>query len=275
MRLLARLRADLSTGKNLEIYLTALIALVVGVLGVFDVVDTKVVGAATLATLALLAVNALGPRHHVAELESRIMRLNELVEKRIAGEVAADAFLATTRQGLEQRIVRADDIRIAGVTLNRTIRNHVGELENRLRRGASIKVLLIDPDGTAPLEAARRSTIPDRPEVFEHRIKSTIDLLRHLAGTPDVPGRIEVRFMSFVPAFGLVLIDVDSDDGIIDVELGTHRSPGPDPVFTLRARHDHRWYQHFHAEFERMWQVSRPASATDGFATSGDKFSEV
>ncbi|MEV1172365.1 hypothetical protein [Nonomuraea sp. NPDC049784] len=57
---LKRLRADLSTGKNLEICLTALIALVVGVLGVFDIVDTKVVGAATPATLALVTVNALG-----------------------------------------------------------------------------------------------------------------------------------------------------------------------------------------------------------------------
>lgn len=44
---LKRLRTDLSTGRNLEIYLTALIAPAVGVLGVFSVVNAQVVAAAT------------------------------------------------------------------------------------------------------------------------------------------------------------------------------------------------------------------------------------
>lgn len=255
MRLLDRLRADLSTGKNLEIYLTALIALAVGVLGVVDAVGSQVVGAATLATLALIAVNALGPRHQVADLETQVVQLNRLVQEKISGQVAADDFLVTDRRELDAQIARANDIRLVGVTLSRTIRNHVGDLEHRLLRGASVKVLLIAPDGTATQEAARRSTIPDHPEVFENRVKATLDLLRHLADVPG--GSLEVRFMSFVPAFGLALIDPEGDDGIIHVELGTHRSPGPDPVFTLSARRDHRWYQHFHAEFDRMWEVSR------------------
>ncbi|TDD20640.1 hypothetical protein [Nonomuraea diastatica] len=71
---LKRSRTDLSTGRNLEIYLTALIALAVGVLGVFSVDNAQ--------------------------------------------------------------------------------------------------VLLIDPQGTVPEEAARRSTIPGRSEVFEHRVST-------------------------------------------------------------------------------------------------------
>lgn len=268
MPLLDRFRGDLVTGKNLEIYVTASIAAVLGVLGVVDLVSPKVVGAATLATLGMLAVNALNPRHQVADLESQVSALSELVREKIAGEVSADAFLATGKKDLEDELSTATDICIAGVTLSRTIRNHIGDLERRLMNGASIKVVLIDPATTTSQEAARRSTIPDDPQIYEHRLKPTIDLLRHLAATPSATGQVEVRFMPFVPAFGLTLIDPETQQGRIHVDLYSHRSPGPDPVFTLTAQRDHRWYQHFHAEFQRIWEVSRPPSAADGFNPS-------
>ncbi|MEV5558594.1 hypothetical protein AB0L44_33490 [Nonomuraea wenchangensis] len=242
-----RLRADLLTGKNLEIYLTALIALAVGVLGVFDVVDAKVVGAATLATLALVAVNALGPRHQVTDLEARVAELNRLVETRLAG----DTFLGTERKGLAEQVGRARDLRLAGVTLSRTVRGRVEELRKALERGATVKVLLIDPSGGVPEEAARRSTIAGRGEVFEHRVTSTLHLLAGLSGA------IEVRFMPFVPAFGVVLLDPADDDGVAYVELGTHSTAGRDPVFTVTRRRDHFWFEHFTAEFDRLWEVSR------------------
>lgn len=253
MRPLQRLRADFSSGKNLEIYLTAAIALVVGVLGVFSIVKPEIVGAATLATLALVAVNALGPRHQVADLESRVADLNRLVEAKLAG----DSFLTTERKGLDERVARAGDIRFAGVTLSRTVRAHVDDLRKALGRGASVRVLLIDPKGTVPEEAARRSTISDHSDVFEHRVTSTIYLLQ------DLKEAIEVRFMPFVPAFGLVLLDADDDDGVIHVELGTHSAAGRDPVFTLTPRRDHFWFEHFKAEFDRMWEVSREATEDD------------
>jgi hypothetical protein len=255
MRPLQRLRADFSSGKNLEIYLTAAIALVVGVLGVFSIVKPEIVGAATLATLALVAVNALGPRHQVADLESRVADLNRLVEAKLAG----DGFLSDERKDLKQRVVRAADIRFAGVTLSRTMRAYVDDLQKSLERGASVQILVIDPTGSVPEEAARRSTIPDQPDVFEHRVRSTLYVLRDL----HPKERLEVRLLPFLPAFGLLMLDPDDDDGVVHVELGTHRSPGRDPGFTLTAGRDHHWCRHFKAEFDRMWEVSREATEDD------------
>ncbi|MET8985977.1 hypothetical protein ABZW49_11055 [Nonomuraea wenchangensis] len=100
---------------------------------------------------------------------------------------------------------RARDLRLAGVTLSRTVRGHVEELRKALERGATVKVLLIDPSGGVPEEAARRSTIDGRGEVFEHRVTSTLHLLEG----------------------------------------------------TVTRRRDHFWFEHFTAEFDRMWEVSR------------------
>jgi hypothetical protein len=36
-------------------------------------------------------------------------------------------------------------------------------------------------------------------------------------------------------------------------------------VFTLRPDRDGHWYQHFQAEFDRVWEHGRPADASDGF----------
>ncbi|GAA2205812.1 hypothetical protein GCM10009850_012700 [Nonomuraea monospora] len=255
MRPLARLRADLATGKNLEIYLTASIALAVGVLGVFDLVNTKVVGAATLATLALVAVNALGPRHQVAELEKQVARLVE------AGGQAGGDFLSGDTTGFDARVAHALELRFVGVTLNRTVRSYVNDLRKALERGASVKVLVIDPAGPVPEEAARRSTIPDQPEVFEHRARSTLYLLR------DLPARdrLEVRLLPFVPAFMMFAADPGDDDGLVHVELGGHRSPGPTPGFTLSNRREHAWCQYFVAEFDRLWEVARDVTDADWY----------
>ncbi|WP_052424342.1 hypothetical protein [Nonomuraea candida] len=253
---LARLRADLSAGKNLEIYVTALIALVVGVLGVFDLVEPKVVGAATLATLALVAVNALGPRHQVAELDRRVEELGRLVEAGLPG----GELLSEEVKDLHARVAHAGDIRLAGVTLNRTIRSYVDELGKALERGASVKVLVIDPSGPVPEEAARRSTIPGQPDVFEHRARSTLYVLRDL---PAPRERLEVRLLPFTPAFMMILLDPADDDGVIHVELGSHRSPHAAPGFLLTGRRDHHWCRHFTAEFDRLWEVAREITDAD------------
>lgn len=252
MNPLQRLRADVVEGKNLEIYLTVFVALAIAVLGVFSIVRTEVVAAATLATLALVAVTALGPKRQVARLELKVADLSRLVEAKLAG----DAFLTSVKHGLDERISRADDIRIVGVTLSRTVRSHVETLSADLARGASVRVLIIDPASSVPAEAARRSTVPDYAEVFEHRVKSAILVLGALPG-------VELRFLPFLPAFGLVLLDPDVDVGVIHVELGTHRSAGRDPVFTLTPQRDRFWYEHFKAEFERMWEVGREAEDAD------------
>jgi len=74
-----------------------------------------------------------------------------------------------------------------------------------------------------------------------------------------------VRFLPFVPAFGLVLLDSERADGRIYADIYSHKSAGGDAVFALDPRRDGQWYRHFEAEFDRVWEVGRPADASDGF----------
>ncbi|WP_199550880.1 hypothetical protein [Streptomyces sp. N35] len=262
MRFLRRVRQDLSSGRNLEIYTTALLSITLAVLGALDLASGKVLAAATLATLALLAGGLLGSRRQVDDLA-------EQVRSRLAGDLGAQEFFARDKPELVDQLRQARDIAIVGVTLSRTLRNTVSELQRRAGAGARIRIALIDPTSSAPAEATRRSTLTERPEVFDNRLRPSLDLLRELADdrtrADASSGRVDVRFVPFVPAFGLVMIDTRQPGGLIHVDIYSHSSATGDAVFTLLPGRDGPWFEHFEAEFERIWAVARPAGPSDGF----------
>jgi hypothetical protein len=260
VRLWRMLVMDLRNGRNFDLYVTSLIALMVGVLGAFEVVNASVLAAATLATLGLVAVGSLGGRHQIASLTSTITELATLVTQGLAETPSADRLFSASTSGLDVELRRAKDIRIVGVTLCRTIRNHMLTLQRRLEQGAVVRIAVIEPGSGALLEAARRSSIPDSPQIFENRLRPTIDLLRQLVDAPKVTGRIEIRLLRFVPAFGLILVDPEDLDGRIHVEVYSHRFAGREPTLALVGDRDPRWYRHFLQEFDQIWATGRDLS---------------
>ncbi|MDH5507412.1 MAG: hypothetical protein OEZ02_09340 [Anaerolineae bacterium] len=59
---------------------------------------------------------------------------------------------------------------------------------------------------------------------------------------------IEMGYLPFVPAFGLLCSDAGQDDGIIYVELNGRKSLGPDPAFVDRKINDIKWYPFFNVQ---------------------------
>lgn len=66
------------------------------------------------------------------------------------------------------------DIRIIGVTLGRTLRNQYAVIEDRLLRGAVVRIAVIAPVCRVLEEAASRTAIPDTPELFDGRLHPTL-----------------------------------------------------------------------------------------------------
>ena len=240
--------------RQLDLVLTIAVAVLVGVLGALDVVGPTITGGATLTTLGLLAISSLHSRSAMHSLTRSVRALGD----RVGGGTSADRLLSPAT-GTGPDLSQARDIRIVGVTLARTVRNQYAALQDRLAAGATVRIVLIAPAPTTLAEAARRSTLPDRPEIFEHRLHSTLDLLDTLAArSAGGPGRLEVRLLDFVPAFGLVGVDADADAGHLRVDIYSHRCGTPEPSLPLNAGLDARWFRHFTGEFERVWAAGRP-----------------
>jgi uncharacterized protein DUF5919 len=235
--------------RSLDLLLTLAVAVTVGTLGMFDVAGGPVLAGATLATLGVLALGSLTTR---AQMRA--------VSTGLAGLAAppTDRLLSASTSGADADLGAAHDIGIIGVTLSRTVRNQMTALQQCVRRGGTVRIAVIDPAGDVTAEAARRSTVPGSPDVFVHRLRPTLDLLARLAATPG-PGRVEIRLLDFVPAFGLLAVDAAGPDGHLRVDVYSHRFGGREPALHLRAGRDPAWYPHFQAEFEQIWAAGRPA----------------
>jgi hypothetical protein len=245
---------------DLEIYVTVALSLVLGLLGIFDVVNTPIVAAATLGTLALLAFSNLVSRTQLEEVRETVGKLATTVGRVVADEVPADRFLAVKAPAMQEDLRGADDIRLVGVTLSRTVRDLAGSLERRLRAGARVRVVIIDPESSAPLDAVARTLGVTSADLYRPRIASTIEILSHLASGAAARGGVEVRLLPFVPAFGMYLIDPGERDGRVYVEMYQHRSLEPNPCFALQAERDGHWYPFFVHQFDILWESARPAS---------------
>ncbi|MBO4209934.1 DUF5919 domain-containing protein [Micromonospora echinofusca] len=247
--------------RSLEVYLTILVAAAVSLLNLFDVVDAELVATATLGILALIALDLLQNSQQVQRVGDALRELNAHAGSRSGPR---ERLIGPTDGTGRPVLDRATDIRLIGVTLNRTIRSNLAELEQRLAAGALVRVAILDPDGAAVREAARRNGVPEDAAVFEHRLRPTIDALRYLATCARPPGRLEVRLLSFVPAFGMTLVDPDSADSSGTVDIYSHHPTGRELVLHLRPGQDPDLHRHFRAEFDRIWHSGRPAPVGPG-----------
>jgi len=266
MHWLRKVGKDLSEGRNLEIYLTMLVSLVISVLGALNIVQAEVVATVTLATLALLAFSTITNREQIATFQKQVETLSALVEENVLGKIRAGSFFLAGEPRHEAKFQNAKNIYIAGTTLTRTVTNYLGVLEQRLKEGASIRVIIIDPKSDAATQSALRSYGVKNDEFYRNRIKPTLDLLNILASLPDLKGKLELRFLPYTPSFGLTLIDPDTVDGSIYVEIYQHKSLELHPTFVLDARRDEKWYRFFQHQFEALWSSARAADPTDGYS---------
>jgi hypothetical protein len=260
-----RIRADLGRGHNSDLYIAVTVAIVVAVLGIVGVVDERILAASTLAVLAVMATSALSSRH---QLEDVATALAQLAASQV-GNTPADRFLSATPPGRDLPVGTATEIGLVGVTLTRTIRDMLPVLDRRLRAGAKIRVLLIDVDSDANIEAVSRSKKADASDFYRNRVSSSIDLLRVLAEAARDDDDLQLRLLPFVPTFGMCLTDSSDAHGRIQVEMYQHRTLEGNPSFDLRAGRDQRWYALFTEQFETMWASGRPLALSADQEPSG------
>lgn len=252
----ARIRHWRWSGWDLEVGITVAAAFVIAVLNLLSAVDANVVSAATLGMLAVLSFDILMTRHRSERDVWAVRRMADTVAE--ACRPSADRLISVAGLAHHPNLGGAREVRLAGVTLSRTIRAHLPALEQCLWAGGSVRIAVIDPGGTVADEAARRDGLPGGGSIFRHRLRASVDLLRHLAGSAGDAPRLYVRSLSFVPSFGLVIADHGTGDGMIAVEMYSHQPGGREPALLVTAARDPVSFHHFQEEFEQLWAAGHP-----------------
>jgi hypothetical protein len=211
-----------------------------------------------LAVLALIAISGLWERNRKL---SRIEKLSEegrnLAQRYLSRKVYASDFFLSERPLSEKDFSSAHTVYLVGLTLARTSREFLYVLGQRLVAGATIRFIIIDPESEAVLQEIASRSFEAPSKYWRDTLKSVETVIEALAKTPNGQGTLEVGYLPFVPAFGLIIIEPHQTHGKCVVELYQHKSAAPHATFELQASEDQYWYKYFVDQFDILWSSCR------------------
>lgn len=240
MRLLQRIWDDVKKGENVDLYVTVVVALGLVLLNLVGLAPQNWIAPITLAVLGLLAISTLGSRYRLEELSRRLTQSSDTL--------FLDEFPARLKDDFEA----GTEIWLVGVTLSRTIKTYYTAIERKLRKGHTIKVLLVHPEGPAV-------------EMAETRIYGRMDLKRTCGDIRNTlqdlcdlrtiaPDHLQIRTIQNPLSYGVIAINPDSPLGVLYLEHYPYKVPGGSrPKIILQAK-DGRWYEFFREEIHLLWE---------------------
>ncbi|MEO0984591.1 MAG: hypothetical protein AAFY20_03475 [Cyanobacteria bacterium J06639_14] len=230
---------DISSGRNLEHYITLVFITVILALDIFNLASSEVLTEITLAVLALVVFTSLSTRESLDRLSTKLIKPPN-----------ADDFFWQDKHSIAAELTRAKYIGFVGACLSRTIRDYAPILEERLKAGAIVRIILMDPSSTAPEQAVLRSKSISNKQFFVDTLNLTLERISILA---DATAQVELGLLPYKPAFGMLVMDPDMPHGKIIVEIYPHHSDEFAPTFELQSNRESRWYRHFRNQFDNLW----------------------
>ena len=154
---------------------------------------------------------------------------------------------------LELSMSQARELLITGVARNTLIVSRYNKFETWLKKGCSIRVLLIEPTSDAVVAAAKRYYAERSPDSTRDRILHTLRLLAELKRTTD--GDLSVRLAAHPLAMGVIAVDASPgarcDATALFAEYYTYQALG-EPKFVLQPN-DGQWFENLYQEAEALW----------------------
>jgi hypothetical protein len=217
---------------------------------------------ALLVVLSILALSQLVAGYSATQRDNKIQNLNEgiarLNEQMVLAQITADELI-TRRANVERldSIFRnAKQIDVLGLSLVGILTMHYSLIKNRLEAGCKMRFMMMNPKNRhiGQIVADRE---PDalHLEMLIRHINTSLKTLGTLPKQTEHGGTLEVAIINTLPSFGLLIVDGDSNQGVLRIELYPHSCSIPDrPVIQLSAARDGDWYNFFKTQFEILWK---------------------
>jgi hypothetical protein len=152
----------------------------------------------------------------------------------------------------------AETISIAAVSGLGLVNHNRGLLEEQLRLGRKVRVMLLDADHGDALSAWDRLSNPPM-NTPEEDIRSSLRMLVALASLREYPGICQVKVSDTLFPWSLIICS-KPEVSQLQIELHAHRrAPEERPNILLTDKTDAHWFQFFSQQFELAWSNARSA----------------
>ena len=242
-----RVLSELRRGENLDTYATIAVAVVLAVLNLVGAVPSSKLSGVLLAVLALLAVGTLATR----------AKLDVLASQRQDG--TSPPLLTEFPASYESHLAGPGDIYLAGISLTTVIPEHLHNLESRLRAGAQVRVLLVNPGTPAAELAERRMAIPPDSGRRDLQINGTLTHLRWLADTTH--GHLDIRLTDQELPIGWVFIEPTTSKSTLYLQYYAFRTRHRATMRMVLRPSDAHWYDTYREQLEEYWSDAEPLAS--------------
>ena len=245
---------------NGPIVFTVIFASYVAARAQIEAVEESTLLSWILAVLGLLAVSELVERLRILHrMESTTLKLLKEVESNVTQpRISQFLLFRLPSASVESSFSNVQTVYLAGINLQRFTREYSDKLAERLDKGGSIKVIVLDPNGKAVGRVLKKEANITL-ENLKANIQLTLQRLRWLGQRSENQGKLEVRLAEEILHFSLVIFDPYEESGVMFVEFYPQRwSFEGRPRLKIEALQDSKWFQYFVKQFESLWGDSRP-----------------
>lgn len=239
MRFFQRIWSEIKKGENFDLYLTVVASLILVLLNLIGI-GQSMTAPLTLAVLALLAISLLGSRHQNEDLVARL------------SQTAETLFVEEFPSSLKNDFESAKELWLVGIALTTPINAYYSIMEEKLRKGHTIKVLMLHPESQAVEMSEARAYVKGNVERARGEIQHSLQdfcELRQIA-----PEKMKIRTVSFLLGHGIVAADPETPQGALYISNYPFKTKGGSlPRFVLRPK-DGRWYELYRQELKNLWE---------------------
>ncbi|NWG07749.1 MAG: hypothetical protein HXY35_13815 [Chloroflexi bacterium] len=257
---------------------TILIMVIVGMialLGFLQKVDQQVISTAILSILFLLAFNLLISR----ETYKRLQKTTEGILSKLERPSADDVIFEYKDwiDEIDTALETAKEVWLLSRTCATFWEDHIQQMKNILDRKGSIRLMLVDPSdgalrmiansarfmrardlGNGQFSKVTLYDTPNRLEKLRERVNEFIEYISDYR-LQIAKGKLNLRVIDFLPPQTLVIVNGNSKNGVMFVELGAFQSSKRNrPTFFLQKDKNSTLFSFYMNEFEAMWEDAKP-----------------
>lgn len=204
------------------------------------------INALILSVLGLIALSQL----------TNEKKLVDLIKKTNTQHVSADKYLLKGLSDKYLPLLRgAQTIDLIGINLQYSMQRWDTVLMERVRSGARIRILIMDPSGEGLGVAVYRGNDEDA-EMLKSQYEYSIRKLKILKRSASSPDCVTVKVLKYPPSFAMALFSDDKNNSTGFIKLYGHDGvlDGVHPFFEVYPWRESWWYEYFQHQFKVQWE---------------------
>jgi hypothetical protein len=229
--------------ENAVTILTVIFSLYVVAIAQTSKISTEILLQWILTILGLLAISGLIERvRKLRRIENIGKETLKTIQSNFSGKAKSEDYFMKRLPPLEPYLLKAKDIRLSGYSLQRTIRENIHVLSKRLEEGATVKILMVNPEKKKEKKRSNHSSMV------------TMQSLEWLSQQAQGKGKIELKFVEEELHFNILAIDPNEESGVMFVEFFPQRwvTEGR-PRVELTQTNDSYWFKYFKDQYNSVW----------------------